>query len=312
MDILMLKLLTAQPAQTNRRKLSQVGLMFARTLGVHGEDDRIEISKLEAGFSTHDVAREAAHGVALLTSDSAIALSENDARLITNPTTPRGLFPNEPCISLTYPATAFLVTERHAVTAAHAVAFRDPRLLNLVFGFDSASTLAPDDLSYTLPRAQVVGVKQIVALVYDSQLGDIAVLELDDTVPIGVGRPLPLAPARSTTLLQEVAMISHARAQPQKAIVRKKDDPQPWRFPRVIDQDERFIYTNLDSFRGCSGSPVLDTQGRVVGVQFRGESETDSEAVATVLPEEAAGSAATRIEVIRDILEALGAPLPPS
>lgn len=310
MDNLMLQLLTSQPAKTRRGKLSEFGQMFARTLGIHGDDDRITIGSLDLDFPMHRTVREAAKGVALLVTDEALDWGDDDVGLIVDRNAARGPFAKEPCVSLTHPATAFLITTTHAVTAAHAVAFRNPRTLSLAFGLDTAAALAPDGLSYRLRHSQVVAVKQIVALILDPLLGDIAVLELDDAVSAKIAKPLPIAPARSTAMLQEVAMISHAHAQPLKAIVRPRMLAEEWRYPRILDQDERFIYTNLDSFRGCSGSPVIDTAGRVVGVQFRGESETNAEAVPEAHPEDAAGSAATRIDVIRDTMAALGKPLP--
>jgi hypothetical protein len=305
-----LKLLALQPAQNDQRNLSQVSLMFARTLGIQGDDERIAISDLDGTFPIQAAARDAAYGVALLASADAIAFSDDDVRLIAGRDDLRGPFQDEPCVALTHPATAFLVTDTHAVTAAHAVAFRNPRSLHLAFGFGTRSVLAEDRSYYSLRKSHVVGVKQIVALVLDPQLGDIAVLELTDAVPPEVATPLRLAPAHSTKMLQEVAMISHARAQPLKAVVRHKNSPQPWRYPRVLDQDERFIYTNLDSFEGCSGSPVIDAHGRVVGVQVRGELEKDNENVPIPYPEDAAGSTATRISLIRDTMAALGKPLP--
>lgn len=306
----MLKLLSMQPAQTDQRNLSQVSLMFARTLGVHGDDDRIAIGNLDGAFPIQAAARDAARGVALLASDAVITVVGNDVRLAVSQEALRGPFQDEPCIALTHPATAFLITNRHAVTAAHAVAFRDPASLSLAFGFGTRSVLAEDRSHYTLPKTHLIGVKRIIALVLNPQLGDIAVLELLDAVLPVAGTPLRLAPAQSTKMLQEVAMISHARAQPLKVVVRARDSPQPWRYPRVLDQDERFIYTNLDSFRGCSGSPVIDARGRVVGVQSGGELEDDREHVPIPHPEDAAGSTATRISLIQDTMAALGKPLP--
>lgn len=301
--------LAGLPARAARRKLTPE-VMIKIAGGRHGPDDRTTIDKLVGTIPSHAAALTAARGVGLLISSDGVTVNGAEVRLKAAPEDMSGPYSHEPCVPVTFPGTAFLVTRRHAITAAHCVAFRDPRSLNLAFGFGTKSALAADGSYYTLPRTLLAKVDHIVALVKDPRLGDLAVLYLREPM-VGPGVvPLALAPERSTKLAQEVGLLTHARAQPLKAVVRAANDPDPGRYPQILDQNDRFLYTNLDTFRGSSGSPVIDTRGRVVGVQFRGEGDADPIGNPRIFSEALAGSWATRIEVIKDALAAIGAPLP--
>lgn len=301
--------LAALPARAARRNLTPNAMTIVAG-GRHGPDDRTTIDKLVGTIPSHAAALTAARGLALLVSSDGVTVHGAEIRLKAAPENMGGPYSHEPCVPVTFPGTAFLVTRRHAITAGHCVAFRDPRSLNLAFGFGTKSTLAADGSYYTLPRTLLAKVDRIVALVKDPRLGDIAVLQLREPMTAPGVVPLALAPERSTKLAQEVGLLTHARAQPLKAVVRAANDPDPGRYPQILDQNDRFLYTNLDTFRGSSGSPVIDTRGRVVGVQFRGEGDADPIGNPRIFSEALAGSWATRIEVIKDALAAIGAPLP--
>jgi hypothetical protein len=281
--------------------------------GTHGRDNRTPIHKLHTVFAMHVAARRTAKSVAFVASRDVLSFAGSYARLITAPETMDGQFAHERCVPETHPATAFLVAPRFAVTAGHAVCFRDPARLHLVFGFGTESTLSDDDAYYLLPRRNAVRVKQVVSLRYNTQIGDIALIELARPVLPEVATPATIAPRKSTKFLQEVAALSHARAQPLKAIVRPWPMPPqncPMNYPAILDQNRRFLGTNLDTYRGSSGSPVIDSQGRVVAVQVRGFQD-QSGGHQIPYPEMVAGSWATRIELLAEELAAIGVPLPP-
>ncbi|GMV31473.1 MAG: hypothetical protein AMXMBFR59_35980 [Rhodanobacteraceae bacterium] len=301
------------PVVAHRLGLSVTGLILSIIArGRHGLDNRLPVSRLDPTVPMHLAARRASFGVAFLTSADVLSFSGNEARLVAAAETMDGAYKNELRVPTAHPATAFLVSPQHAVTAGHAVCFRDPAAMHLVFGFTASTRLTNGGTHYVLDREHVVRVKRLIALRYDERLGDIALMELERHVPHHIGSPLPLAPAKSTKLLQEVAALSHARAQPMKAIIRSVPPRDAcFTYPLLLDETRRYIGTNLDTYRGSSGSPVIDALGRVIGVQVRGLTEqTGGHEVP--YSDLIAGSWATRIELLRDALAGIGVPLRPA
>lgn len=315
----LIALMPQLPVLAQTLGISVIGLIVSViSRGMHGVDNRMAIDKLDPLLPIHAVARRAANGVAFVSVDDALSINGNEAWLATAKETMNGQFKDELCVATSRPMTAFLVAPKYAVTAGHAVCSSDPTKVRLVFGFRAPFKFSTGKKHYRLPVENVVRVRRVIALQYDERLGDIALLELAKRLPKAIGTPLRLAPAGSTKFLHEVAALSHARGQPLKAVIRlprragaKQGEDRCFAYPLVLDQNERMIGTNLDTYRGSSGSPIIDAFGRVVGVQVRGLLDHHDGQVISH-PEMFPGSWATRIETIADALAGIGAPLPPA
>ena len=211
--------------------------------------------------------------------------------------------------------TAFLVGARHLITAAH-VAGRDalPRLA-FVFGycidnFRPAGDGLPDRFFFPDENVFFSREPEPEAAVPPPRNGDdIALIELDrDTART----PIPLAPSAALVKDAEVAMIGHARLQPVTLITAAcSSRPQP----RVFDFDARVIRTNIDAFQGNSGSPLLDRQGRALGMHVNALSNESAVGGNNIrsnvrLDEGRAVSIAGRLTPIVAALRALGVDVP--
>ena len=109
-----LAFLAGLPARAARRKLSpDTMLMIAG--GTHGEDNRTPIDQLVGTVPSHAAALMAARGVALLVSEDGVVVDGAGFRLKAAPERMGGPFAHEPCVPVTFPGTAFLVTPRHVV-----------------------------------------------------------------------------------------------------------------------------------------------------------------------------------------------------
>ncbi|GMV31469.1 MAG: hypothetical protein AMXMBFR59_35940 [Rhodanobacteraceae bacterium] len=211
--------------------------------------------------------------------------------------------------------TAFLAGPQHLVTAAHVAA--QTALSRLAFVFDfridrfrPAGSGLPD--RYFFPADTVFHAREDQFLAAESlprNGDDIVLIELDrDT-----GRPaLPLAPSTALIRDAEVAMIGHARQQPVTLITAACSSRPS---PRVFDFDARVIRTNIDAFQGNSGSPLLDRQGRALGMHVNAlsnESVVGRGGIRTHLrlDEGQAVSIAGRLTPIVAALRALGVDVP--
>lgn len=211
--------------------------------------------------------------------------------------------------------TAFLAGPRHLVTAAHVAGRAALSRLAFVFDFRidrfrPAGDGLPD--RYFFPADTVFHARADQLLPVDPlprNGDDIVLIELDrDT-----GRAtLPLAPGASLAIDTEVAMIGHARQQPL-TLITAACSSRP--HPRVFDFDARVIRTNIDAFQGNSGSPLLDRQGRALGMHVNALSNEsvvgmDGARIHLRLDEGRAVSIACRLTPIVAALRALGVDVP--
>ncbi|MBS4165709.1 MULTISPECIES: bifunctional trypsin-like peptidase domain-containing/SEL1-like repeat protein [unclassified Neochlamydia] len=182
-------------------------------------------------------------------------------------------------------STAFLVAPQHVVTVAHCVTRSNPytklkpkkargvivrtslkaqselERIKFVFGFQMKSqNMRTED--YEFCESDVYSFKKVVFFNYTcapDYLIDWALIKLDREV---IGRP-PLAVnfIKKSLLNKKIFMLGHPRGLPLKihlgASVKKECSDQ-------------HIETNLDSFHGNSGSPVIDENLEVVSILFAG------------------------------------------
>lgn len=165
--------------------------------------------------------------------------------------------------------TAFLMSKRHAMTAAHCVCKRNSNELDhksigtlfLVFGYrmkDEATC------KRTFKGKNVYQIRSVVAHKFERQGNweDWAVVELDRDV---VDRsPLSLSFSEKLEKSTGLYMLGHPTGLPLKftgnAMV--KESSHPHRFA-----------ADLDAFAGNSGSPVFDLTHRVVGILIEGQAD---------------------------------------
>lgn len=157
--------------------------------------------------------------------------------------------------------TAFLIDDRHALTAGHCVCEENTNILMrnitktaLVFEFYRRDRRQN---AYRFYKDDIYRIKKVVA--WCNEGSDWAVVKLDRVV---IGRtPLSISFGKKTTIGDEVYMLGHPSCLPMKytygAQVKRNG---PWCF----DAD-------LDGFKGNSGSPVFDKKSlRVIGILVRG------------------------------------------
>jgi len=165
-----------------------------------------------------------------------------------------------PRILLSAPSTAFLVSPRHVMTAAHALPpDRDPDVV-YAFGYTpDAFRGAHGDLPphFVLPAASVFRVRAVDRRVFGVRAGDYAVIELDSDVPPQVAQPLPFAP-REPWLGESVALAGHADGQPVE--IRESGAGG------VLGFDAVWLDHPIEAGPGWSGGPVVDAQGCVLAV----------------------------------------------
>jgi hypothetical protein len=271
----------------------QAGLI--QLYGRSGSESRVDLPDLDQNVPMHRLLAEAAPSVACVVPDEFIKLTGAEARVVVtrNPQTGH--------LAVSSEGTAFLLADKGAtcllVTAGHVVSRRNLRAMSFVFDYTTKTPVEEDEaISFlVLQRRCVMHFEKVVYCICDG-VRDIAVLEVAN--PNGYhARPLALAPRRSARYWQEVGMLGHASGQPVGGIVRHADGED---IPKVFDFDDYRILTNLDSYQGCSGSPILDASGRVLAVECQGIAD-DAE-----VEEDVPTSWATRVDVLEEILPALG------
>lgn len=280
-----------------------------------GEDRRLDIHELASEVPGHELVRRAASGVGMLVThrnlfyggnirprlhtrrEGAVAC-KGDSRFIGQPKY-TGMA-----------ATAFLVNERHVVTAGHFVDARHVGDLTVVFRYlakeDWCDNLGSDSPPYDLEPSQLARVDRILYCSTAAATGDLAVLHLADAVDPATAIPLELAKRQSLRNGPGFSMIGHPRGLPCKAVVGSAN-LQTW--PRVWSFDARSVQTDVDALQKNSGSPLLDRCGRVVGVMSHLTAPHAATSGCTpVLPEAPANAWCSRLDLIAELLSDLGIP----
>lgn len=250
----------------------------------------------------------AEHATAMVVSASALnPAADGSWWLQAFPESMQGGFKDLPQVRCGIRGSAFLVTRRHLVTAAHVV---DAAILDraaFIFGV-YASDLRPAANGlperFAIPADRVYYGKSIFTRSNSPTRDDIAVIELKREPP-AKHAPLAIAALESVQDKQEVALVGHARMQPLTITAARTGSVE---VPHVMLFDQRVIHTNVDSFQGNSGSALLTMDGDVLGVQVRIRDEDEgpnNEAV--VVSERAVVASAVRMRVIGDYLKEIGA-----
>ena len=153
-----------------------------------------------------------------------------------------------------------LVTKEHILTAGHCVMARDCSNISFVFRYrlsrsNFQTTRFPLDHVYSCEKVEYIKTRDF----------DIALLKMDRPIEQGLAFPLKTQNPKSPLLEgDKVYMIGHPDGLPQKiadgALVRSTNPFE--------------ALTNLDAYRGNSGSPVFNQRNNLIeGVLVSGETD---------------------------------------
>lgn len=160
--------------------------------------------------------------------------------------------------------TAFLVTPRHVVTAAHVIDRSWIAKAAFVLDFVPACLRLPEGglpLRYEFTEDAVLFGAGLVDPDLVAQRDDIRVVELAQPAR---RTGIAVAPLDAIALGQPVAMLGCARMEPVSIAAATGGASSS----RVLWFDERLVKTGVRAFQGNSGSPLLDACGDVLGVHI--------------------------------------------
>jgi Trypsin-like peptidase domain len=239
----------------------------------YGADDRREIYcnalSPERGAEPAEAAQPDIPAEALRAADSVVALfheshvRDNADGTMTLETLPFGIqrglcsderFADQPAGAF---GTGFLVAPTLVATAGHCADHCEEGAMRIVLGF---RMISPRAARLIVDVREVFGVARCIAKVYDPHGPDWALLELDR--PVFGRAPLPVRRRGRIADGAPVYTLGHPCGLPLKyadnAHVR---DNAP----------DAYFVANLDTYAGCSGSPVLGPDHVVEGLIARGE-----------------------------------------
>lgn len=233
--------------------------LLASTDVVYGPDDRVDVNECKNKFLVESARATAA----MISPKKLIKNGQGDFQVIARPLKEYGICPDEKFSH--QPAAAdcsgFLVGENLLATAGHCVQdLASCRKSKWVFGF---SVLSEEQKTFSIPASDVFSCKRIVSRELDPvSKNDFALIELDRPVKNRV--PLKIRKEGKPSKGMRLAVIGHPSGLPTKiaagAVVR--------------NVEKYFFVANLDTFAGNSGSPVINTETKLVeGILVRGAAD---------------------------------------
>ncbi len=241
---------------------------------IAGEDDRRDYHTLEIGVPEDELKKQLTDATVILTNKNNLIEQEDGSyKLNVRKFERQGLpacsgerFGNQHTGGW---CSGFMVGPDIIVTAGHCgeteVEIRDTAY---VFGFYVNS---PDDLGTTEFSAdQVYFGKELLA--HDlSPTGDYAVIRVDRVITAPSAAPLKVRDSGSIATNGPIGVIGYPSGLPVKiafgdqTVVRREEDP--------------WLYANLDTYGGNSGSAVFNPEGLVEGILVRGARDYDMDFV---------------------------------
>lgn len=255
---------------------------------VHGDDDRKDVFRLD---ESEALQRRLVDSTVILTDKD--DLSEQDDgtfRLTVRPFRRAG---RPPCVGERFGnqhtggwCSGFMVGCDVIVTAGHCgESEAEIKKTAYVFGFRVQNTDDPGTTVFN--RDQVYFGKELIA--HDlSNTGDFAVVRVDRKITAPGAKSLPVRSSGSISVGKNLGVIGHPSGLPVKVafgadtVVMRSEDP--------------WLFANLDTYGGNSGSAVFNADGLVEGILVRGARDynidTDNQCFLSNTAANAAGSEA--------------------
>lgn len=223
---------------------------------IYGEDNRTDVFELKGSVLENDAA-----AVALVLPRTHLTLEDGGVRIRTEHFGARWNlcswepFRTQPCV--TKGGTAFLVAPDLVATAAHNLTEVGPlETIAFVFGYRMLNEFQARTL---IPAAEVINGTEVVAI---DKEADWALIRLASPAP-ATARNVRVRRYGTGRLGERVYGIGHGLGLPMKytgdATV------------KTADTNTTFVGTDLDFFKGNSGSPVFDLESRtVIAMDIRG------------------------------------------
>ncbi len=264
---------------------------------IYGEDDRQDVFQL-----TDPIFLDLANATAAMVVNNRLKKEGNSYRLVGKKLKDRGIceserFSNQLAVAN---CTGFLVADDILITAGHCVK-SEFECENKKWIFDYQKEMDDQD-EYVISEDSVFSCKKILAQKLDRSNGlDYAVIKLDRKVENR--KPMKVRLEGKIEDNSQIALLGHPTGLPLKVSdggrIRK-------------NFHENFFVSNVDSFGGNSGSPVVDSYtGVVEGILVRGEQdyeyndELDCRVAKKCSEDECRGEDATRITIIPHLSEML-------
>jgi V8-like Glu-specific endopeptidase len=237
---------------------------------VAGEDDRKDYFNLEIGAPGDNLKRKLADATAILTDKSdLIGQADGSFKLNVGKFLRRGL---APCSGERFGnqhvggwCSGFMVGTDVIVTAGHC-GETEAEIQNTayVFGFHVTSSDDPGTTQFLAD--QVYFGKELIAHEL-SPTGDFAIVRVDREITASGAAPLQVRKSGAIGLGQNIGVIGYPSGLPVKiafgdaTVVMRDEDP--------------WLFANLDTYGGNSGSAVFNADGLVEGILVRGAKDYD-------------------------------------
>lgn len=174
-------------------------------------------------------------------------------------------FVNQPVAAF---CSGFLVAPNKIITAGHCIEDeQDCKSVRFVFDYNMRNKTQPRTLFAT---SQVYSCKKVLGQAKVSGSIDFAIVELDREVDDRT--PLKLSDNSALAEKDEMLVIGHPSGLPKKITDKG--------VVRTIKKKEGFFVTNLDTYAGNSGSPVINSRTHEVeGILVRGDKDYEEDEV---------------------------------
>jgi hypothetical protein len=235
---------------------------------VYGPDDRVEAVDASSGLREVALASTAVLMPASLLVQVSEQASEVRAPALQDQL---GLCPGQPFAEQPQAAfcTAVLVDENTVLTAGHCITEATPCDEHLVIAFEYVAT--PESARVSIANDALFTCAQVLWSRNDANGSlpnlDFAFLRLSRRAPDRL-RALTIGKLESSLASEALATIGASQGLPLKV------DEQARLLPQ-LPPDARLGFFNLttDAFHGCSGGPVLTSDGELVGILASGQSD---------------------------------------